>query len=149
MIKMKYSQVSNYGFMQAVQRLAGLQLHAKAVYSLKKIVDDLNAKKKVIADEYDADILEKFATRDEKGVIIRSDDGGFTPKEELSDEFHKAQEAFGEREFTINREKLHLAMLGDARLSVNELNVIEPLFSDPEVIPAEGNVRSISGPNIA
>jgi hypothetical protein len=108
-------------------------------------MDVLTQKRKQIMEEYQ-NMLKLYANLDEKGNP-KSVEG----RPELTDipvekkeEFEKAQEDFGNTEFTVDRQLLTFAILGDQRISAAELFALEPLFEDPEVVPAGANVTSIN-----
>lgn len=134
MITMTYAK-TNGRFVQAMQKLTNLPLPTKAAYTVKKIADAISREKKTIALAFEKDILTNFAKRDEKGEIVRDEDGQPTVDETKQVEFMKAQEEFGKREFTIDRQKLSLEVLASQnQLSASDLSALDPILEDPETV---------------
>jgi hypothetical protein len=129
-----------------MQKLTSIPFPVKVGYSIKKITDDLTRQRKVMADEYNAEIVEAHAKRDEKNEIVRPEKGSpgdFIPAD--PQKLAEAVEAFGDRSFEIKRNKIRLSELGDVQLSVSELTVLEPLISDVELGLVEGPVEGATG----
>lgn len=127
MIKMSYHEMSNFQFQSAKQKLENAPTDGHTAYRISKIVRELDAKRKEIADEYRKDIIEVFAKRDEKGEYSEHD---WTPDESRQEEFTKAQEDFGNREFTVRRPKLTAHDVRDAKLSAAELTQLGPILDE-------------------
>lgn len=144
MIKMSYHEISNFGFTQAVQKLAGTPMNTRLAYAIKKIVDELNRGRKKVSTEYQAEIVAKYAKKDAEGKIIHPEGHpeAFDIDETHKEAFTKDQEAFGIREYEINRAKLTLADLDNVKLSAQDLSMLEPLYEgEPDEVPE--NVKAI------
>lgn len=146
MIKMTYKQFMGFPFAQAMQKLSNQAYPAKTAYSLKKLVDSMTIQRKAIQTEYQT-LIDKYAKRDEKGEMIRPDGPQSFDLDPAQKEAYDAEEAaFGKTEFTIERPKLMLDMLGEQQFSATDLSALEPLIQDPEAHgTAETNVKSIRG----
>lgn len=142
MIKMTYQQVSGFEFTRAMQKLAQTPMSTKVAYNIKKLADAMNKQREVISQEYQRDIVDKYAKKDEKGELVRPEGQpqGFDIDAEKVEEFQKVQEDFGKREFTIERFKLTLADLEQVKLSASELTALEPIYQEHPVDTTEGNV---------
>lgn len=145
MIEMTYSQASNFEFIRSMQKLAQTPMDPKAAYSIKRIADKLNSQRKAISEEYQKQIVELYAVKDENGGLKMKEDGnGFVIVDGKEEEFKAQEKLFGEKTFKIERNKLHIEMLTAVKLSAAELSVLDPILADPEagspapVVPLHG-----------
>lgn len=112
MIRLKYSQVSNQNLAQAIQKLARSPMRMKTAYNVKRLVDKLQSARREIATEFERDILGEYAEKDENGKVKYTDGNPSVPVEK-EEAFFKAQEAFGEKTYTLDRDKLSARALMD------------------------------------
>ncbi len=132
----------SFTFSQAIQKLSSAQLNPRGSYAIKKIVDALTKQMTVVREAYQKELVSQYPKKDEKGAVIP---GELDVPEAKQVEFAKAQEDFGAREFTIDRNKLSFADLGNLTISAVELTLLEPIIAMPDEVvdsPA-ANVTSI------
>jgi len=143
--KMTYEQVSSNQFIQSVQRLAGAPFNPQVAFKIKKLVDELNRNRALIHDAYKADIQDVYGLKDAEGKIVMADQGqGFEIIPEKMEAFQVAQEGFGKREFTVNRDKLFLQELGNFQMSAADMSTLEPIMTFPqEATDAEPKLKSV------
>lgn len=133
MITATYEKIGSQNFEAAIQRIARLPLPVKAAYNVKRMIDAATSARRVIREEYQA-ILAKYPAEGE----IR------TPEQETA--LTKETEEFGKREIVIQRDKLNWELLGDSRISAQEMFFLEPVFNDIEVIGQNtDNVLPLTG----
>lgn len=133
-VTMKYVNISNFEFAQAVQKIAQTPVTNKTACAIRRVTKELNLAREIISKDYQDKIVEVFGKRDEKGELIRPKDqpAGFDVDEAKQPEFLKAQEAFGENTVELKCAPLDSDMLGDIKLSAWELEKLGSLFSDTE-----------------
>lgn len=132
-IKVTYSEVTNTAFTQAVQRLANTPMNLRMAYSFKKIADAAIKLKKQIAKEYETDLLNKYAKKDEHGkLVVAESHEGFVVDDANKEAFNKAEKEFGERTASLGREKISLAFLDGygLKLTPADLKALECIFTD-------------------
>ncbi len=104
---------------------------------IRRIINALMRWKERIYQEYQTDLVEPFAKRDEKGEIVRDPSGAELfdiqdPKKE--EEYNKALEAFNSRKATVKRDRLSLMSLDDLKLCSAEMDALSSLLEeDPEI----------------
>lgn len=140
MIKMTYQQATSQQFVTAFQRLAGTQFSAQVAYKIKKLADHITRAKKQIAVEYEA-LVNQYAKKDEHGNLVKPEGGmGFDVEESKQEEFIKAQEEFGKKEFTLEYEPFYLYEFGNAQFTAADLSFLEPIWQEaPEMVPGASN----------
>jgi hypothetical protein len=122
MIKITYNQISNYDLVSAIQKIANTQLPIKVAYNVKKLVDQMTIARKKIGEEYQKEVVDLFAVKEEGKPDSIPDD----KKEEME----KAQAAFGEKIVEIDRPKIHVHEIQNVQLTVRELSAIDALIAD-------------------
>lgn len=131
MIKMTYDQVSTENFVQAMQKLTRMNLPVKLAYHIKKITDDLNKVKSNISTEFKAEIVDKFMI---PAPVKEGSPEGTKPELMLDpaklEEFEKAKEEFGKREFEVNRHPIHISNLDRVEISARDLSALDPLLTE-------------------
>lgn len=133
MFTMKYSQMTG-GFAPSLQKLVRMPLPTKTAYAIKKITDAVTVEQKKMRKSFN-ELYEQYAKKDEKGALQKDEHGDVIVDEAKMEEFQKAQETFGEKEFVIHREKLSLALFSDINISAAELSALDPILQDPEEAP--------------
>lgn len=134
MIKAQYEQISSPNFEAAFQKLARLPLPVKHAYNVKRLSDALNSARRTIREEYQA-LIDRYPEPVVREEGKPDSHGPRTPEQEA--ELVKETEAFGKREIVIQREKLDWTILGDARVSAQEMYFLEAIFNEPVVIPSD------------
>lgn len=131
-ITMNYKDIKSFEFAQLIAKLSNTPTINVRANHIRHIVKELNKAGDQISEEYKKDILEVYATRDEKGEIVRpeGDPNGFTPDEAKQKEFLEAQEKFGERKAKINWRPLTPDTLTDIKLTAKELDLLGDLFTE-------------------
>lgn len=138
MMKFTYGQVSNNGFVSAIQRLSAAQLPVKTAYTLKRVIDKLESKKKDIGKEWIA--LLGLHAEVENGVAKLGDDGKFifkTPESEAA--LTKAEEAFSATEFTLDIAPMHHSQLDGMRFSARDISTLECLVQFEDTVCEDGS----------
>ena len=143
MIQIRYADVSNFQFVQAVQKLGNTATDGHTAYKIRKIMKALQDGREKIAKEYTKEVIDVFAKRNESGAIIRpeGDPNGFSVEDAKQDEFQKVQDAFGERTVDIEREPLSLSDLKDFRFTAMEQESLKGILDDSEEPKTQGLSR--------
>ncbi len=126
-MKMNYSAISAFPFQTAMQKLSAAPLDGHSAYKIKRINAELKAARTKISEEYKKEIVEVFAKRDTEG---KYDEEKFEPADGKEDEFEKAQETFGEKEFELDIQKLPFSILSNLKVSANDLEALTPVVDD-------------------
>jgi hypothetical protein len=136
-IRIKYLTIGSFEFNTVMQKLVRTQTNNKAATHIKQVSKRVDAGRKKIHEEYMTEIVPKYAKKNEDGTIDRT--GGnegdlnfFTPKDELMQEFLKAQEEFGKRELVIDWRPLTPSCLEDVSISAHELDAIGEVYTEEE-----------------
>ena len=124
MITLKYNSFMAYPFVQSFQKLSSQSFGMQTAYKIKLIGEKLMKQREKVQGEY-RELVEKYATRDEKGEMVHpdpKDTNGFDVKPELMEEYKAAETAFGLREFTVNVSQLTVKELDRERRSIGTLS---------------------------
>lgn len=150
MILLKYSEISNFQFAQAIQKIASTPTHGNVASQIHKVTKALSKGRDRISKEYQDAIVETYGKKNEKGEIIRPDGepNGFEPIEEKQEEFLKAQEDFGQKIAEFDVQPFTIQLLGDIKVSAQDLEAMRGLYAgnreDAETKPpVPSNVASI------
>lgn len=136
-MKMQYEKLVNRDFVGAMQKLHRANVPGKLAFKIKRLGDALEEKRKKIVSEYQTELAEKFAARDEKGQIKRpeGDPANFDIDETKREDFLKAQQTFMTREFTLDIPPLKSMDLEQlSEITAVELKVLEPVYVDLSVV---------------
>lgn len=134
MIEMTYGEAANQNFLGAMQKLAGMNLPVRTAYQIKKIADGITQQKRLISDAFQKDLLEPFAQKNEDGTIFKPE-GGLEHFEWIKgkeEEAAKAQEAFSERKFILDRRKITISDLGHTQMTARDLMFLSAIVADEE-----------------
>ena len=146
MITMRYCELMGQPFMQSFQKLSNQSLPGAVSYSVKKLGDGLQKQRTQIQKEYQ-ELIEQFGTKDEAGKLVRpnqEDPTSFDVVEAKMPEFTAAQEAFGERTFTLERTQVPFSAIEKLEWTPAELNTLAPVVAfPPEVALGEATVTPI------
>lgn len=149
-VRMTYSQLTSFIFAQICQKLASTPTDGKTACRIRQITRGTNEARTKVIKEYEADITEVYAKRDENGVIIRPEGQpkGFTAAEGKEAESESAQEEFVKREIELECIPLTLADLKDIKITPAELEALGGFFTETPASVGPGvpdNVKSITG----
>lgn len=130
MVKLKYSELSSFGFAQAMQKITTTPTHGQKASVLHKLGKSLGFARERISKEYQAQLVETYGKRDDLGKIIRPEGEplGFEPIEGKEEEFAKAQEAFGDNMIELDVRPLTLEILSDMKISAQDLEALKGLY---------------------
>jgi len=144
MIKTTYQQISNFQFQSAMHKLSSAPTDGHTAYFIKQMNAALKPLRERIVKEYESDVMEKFAQRDEHGKF---DKQTFQPIADKEEEFKKAQDEFEARTVEIDRPQLPARILKDVRLSALELEALDPIL-DASSFEQDADVGKTGGPNV-
>lgn len=120
MITMTFKDLNEKPVVQAIQKLANHPFGIKTAYQVGKIAEKVVAHAQEAINTHEM-MLAKHGTRNEEGVVIfATDEARVAYEKELSD--------FLAVEFTINRHKLAMSQIENAKLSPVELLALEPII---------------------
>ncbi len=150
MIKLKYNQFMSFPFSQSVQKLTSQNFPAQVAYQVKCLADKMQKWRERISKEY-LQIVDAFATIDAEGKIVHpnpEDKNGFDVAPDRMADYKKAEEAFGETEFTINVSQINLADLAKLEFTAAEMAQLEPLIRVPPclVVPDDNDAEAPVAP---
>lgn len=128
--KLIYSDLSNFNFQKAMQKIENAPTDGFTAYRIKKILKELKKGRDRISAEYVTEIMEVFAKRDENG---KYDPDSFQPMEDKIEEFKTAQEDFGKRELHIEQNSLSIADIKDIKISAAEMDALKGAFDDTDM----------------
>lgn len=137
MIKLTYKQLSNYQFQTAMQKIAATPTNNRAASRIRHVIKATQVLIEKMGENFKKDVLENYATKDEKGNVKYDTQGNPEIDTTKAEEFSKDQEEFGKREAFIDREALTSEDLQDTKLSASELLAIGDVFSDDEPVKAQ------------
>lgn len=118
-------------FHAAIRKLCSGQFEVKLAYNIKRLGDKIKQAGKKMKWDFEKELQEKFAERDEKGEIKLDENDPstlFTVADKDKEEFNKAEKEFGEVEIEIERNHITLANLGNMNWSASELTFLEPIY---------------------
>jgi hypothetical protein len=133
-IKMKYSDIGNFGFSQLIQKISQTPTNNRNACHIHKITRELQTAREKIADDYQAEIVEKFGKRNDKGELIRpeGEPKGFEPIDGQEDAINKAHDEFGNKMAEIKWRPLTPTTLADIKISGAEIELLKDLFTEEE-----------------
>ncbi len=141
MFKMKYNQVNSQNFLQALSMLGGERLPTKIAYEVKKMTDSVLTARREIRESYMKDIVKKFALLDEKEEVQFEKDANGKPdmtaiiiKDGEKDNFNKAVDEFGEREYSFKRQKLFMESLQTIEMTAAQLSALDPILTELSLV---------------
>lgn len=151
MLTMKYSEVMNFNFAQTMQVLTSARVHGNVASQIHKVTTQVDRARTRIIKEFQDEIVENFGKRDEEKKIIRpeGEPRGFEVDETKQDEFEKVQKAFDERTVELKATPFTIQLLGDIKISAQDLKALGPLYvgnaEEVEEKPAlpKDNVQSL------
>lgn len=131
-MKLSYRTISNFPFQSALQKLANAPLSGRQAYEVNIFSRAIKEAKQKIHDEYKKDLMDKYAVLDEAG---KYDPDKFVVQPTKEDEFEKEQEAFSDREYSINRAKLPFSIIANLKVSANDIEQLAEIveMEDDEV----------------
>jgi hypothetical protein len=136
MVKFTYQQLNNQNFHMAVSRLANYPLPARVAYNVKKWADKIMQARTKISEEYNNDVLNAFAEKGEDGKIKLAEPGNpgsYTIPEAVQADYQKALDAFGEREYTFDRQPILIEDLPpNFNISASDLSALDKLLGERE-----------------
>ena len=139
MIKTTIGALSSPGLNMTFQKLNGAQVNTKTAYRFKKLHDQFEITMKKIREDYEKEVVSKFAEKDEKGKLIPEQcPWGFKLKADVKQEdFDAANDEFHKREAIVNRLPLSIADLNEVKISAAELSALDVFLVDPETVTEE------------
>lgn len=142
MVKLKYSELSSFGFAQAMQKIASTPTHGTKASQIHKISKQLTFARERISKEYQDQLVQTYGKKDENGKVIRPEGEpmGFEPIEEMAEEFATAQEKFGENVVELTVQPMSLDLLSDIKVSAQDLEALRGLYV--------GNDGAEAGPGV-
>jgi hypothetical protein len=121
----------------ALQKLNAADFSPKVAYNIGYITKKVS---EITRDGRSAftKIAKKYGKTDENGDLVPEMDenenpvpGTFQFKDEESKElFNKDQEEFMSIEHELSKDKMSIDLLGDVKMSANDISALKPLFSD-------------------
>lgn len=133
-IKMKYSDIGNFGFAQLMQKIAQTATNNRNACHIHKITREITKAREKIADDYQKEIAEVFGKRDEAGQLIRpeGEPKGYDVIDGKEKELEAAHATFGEKLAEINWRPLTPTTLADVKVSAAEIELMKDLFTEDE-----------------
>lgn len=134
MIKVQYDELGKLATQQAVQKLANSTFKTPAAFMVKSLTKAIRDGFFKMREEYKKDIEEKFLEKDEAADGAKSQEMQlpFKCKAGMEGDCKGLLEAFGKREFTLDRKKLSAEMLFEVNeWSPRELEALEFLVEEP------------------
>lgn len=126
-----------------MHKLSSAPTDGHTAYFIKQMNAAIKPLREKIVKEYEADVMEKFAKRDEHGKF---DKQTFQPMDDKEEEFKKAQDEFEARTLEIDRPKFTAKFLKDVRLSALELEALDPILDGASF--EEDSAKVGPGPNV-
>lgn len=131
MVTLKYSEISNFNFAQAMEKISSTPVHGQIASQIHKVTKELNKVRQIVTKEYQDTLVEKYGKRDTENKIIRPDGEpfGFDCIEGKEEEFKSAQDAFGDNTININVQPFTVQMFGEAiKVSAKDLEFLKGLY---------------------
>ena len=146
MIEIRYSDLSHIAFNEAFGIIEGTKTDGFTARKIRKMKEAIKRARDQIAKDWQDEVVEKFAKRDESGnikvePISELNPMGFVLDETKKDEFQKFYETFGERKAQIDRLPLNMVDLKDMRISARDEEILAPILDDADGERAMGLKR--------
>jgi len=138
MVKVKYGQMLNFGFHQAMMKLKNSPLESKTAYWIMRISKKLESARKEVLEKWEKDYREVYAERDDDGNIKPVEGGppggnGFTVTDEKKEDFAKAQKEFMETEWELEDiNQISMDKLNTIKFTAQELEMLEGIYAMTE-----------------
>lgn len=131
MIKIKYTELMNFQFSQAMQKIASAPVHGNVASQIHKVARQIDWARKRIMKEYQDEIVETFGKRDKDGKLIRPENepNGFEPEETKVSELEAAQKDFDAREIELKCSPFTIQLFGDIKISAQDLQALKGLYT--------------------
>jgi hypothetical protein len=134
-IKMKYKDIGGFKFVNMISKISSAPTSNKNACHIHNIVKRINQVREKMLADFDKELTQVYAKKDEKGKLIDDGQGGLEIIDDKRDEFLKKQDEFGEREFTIDYRPLTPTVLADVKLTAEDIGQLGPLFTEQESGP--------------
>jgi hypothetical protein len=128
--RMTYKSVMSFEFTNLVQKLVNTPTSNKNASHIHKIYKALDAAGTKIREEFKAEVLSKFALKDENGGIKTDEHGTYEPDPAQMEEYNKAMTEFEARECVIDWRPLTPDTLSDVKVTAKEIDLLGPLYSE-------------------
>lgn len=151
-LKIKYQKVGSFEFQQLIEKLKNAQVDNFSACQIHHIIKEVKKGRDKLTAEFKADILDKYATKDESGKILTpSQERPYDIPDDQIEAYTKATEEFGEREMEINWSPLNHQHLQGVKISAAEIEALGELFSEEQAGPgipmmgqdSRGNVHQL------
>lgn len=141
-MQVKYKILGGMEFAQALQKLASTPMSTKHAIRVQRLISALGEAREEISKEYNEEIVEKFADRDEAGNFKPADREGlpFGIKEGMHEEFVQAARAFDQKVAEVDTPKLFVTGIQEIKLSPRDIDALSPIlaeFDKPEAAKLE------------
>jgi hypothetical protein len=145
-IKVKYKDVTSFEFNSAMQKIVTAPIETQKAEFIRKIFKQLKEVREIIGKEYEAEIMEKFAQKDEAGKILRppEEPNGFLPVEGKDAEIMEANKVFGDREAKFSSYPLNPSILKDIKLSGKDLDALGNFYAGEVTGPGLPDMASVT-----
>jgi hypothetical protein len=148
---MKHKDIGSFEFASTMEKLRSSPVDNAVASHIHQIAKRVQAARDLMGKQYKAEIIEKFAKRDEAGKIVNAPDGRFDVDDDKVLEFQKETDAFGEREIEIDWRPFDARTFSEIKVSAKELDLLGDLYSHEPVGPGlphmgmdhQGNVHQL------
>lgn len=143
MIKIQYKQLSDFTTAQTIQKIANTPTSVANANRIRKLVKELQGVRERVSKEYQTEIVDKFADKDENGKAKTDGNSpsGFAMSEENTAKMPAALEEFGKTEAEIEAMPLNASCLSDVKLSATELESLHGMYLEEAGPGLPGSLR--------
>lgn len=133
-VKVPYLALSSFEFAQVMQKITSVPTSNANANHIRKIMNEIEAARKIISEAYKTEIMEKYAKKNEAGELIRpeGDPAGFVTEDGKAEEYAQAETEFAKRMAIIKWRPMTPKTLADIKISAKELNLLGALFTEEE-----------------
>lgn len=131
-MKMKYKDIGSFEFQNLLQTIRAAKTSNVNACMINGIWKQVKAAREQIMNEYTEEVMNVYAVRNEDGSIQipEGQQQGFSPIPGKEEEFTKAQDAFGEKEYNFTYGPFKPSHLADVKLSAKDLETLGVLFDE-------------------
>ncbi len=134
MIELKWENIRGQDFQQGLEKLAHTNLPFKVGYHIGRIKAKVVSEANLAQEEF-VKLVKKYGELDEAT-------GQFKIKDENKELWTKEATDFSATKFTIEKHRVNIADLGEAKLSPNEIMALEPILLGLEALEGGANGKN-------
>lgn len=126
---MKYSEVSNMNFSQALQKIAAAPTHGGLASAIHKTLRTITQVQEDIRKDYRKDLMEVYGKRDADGKLVLNPQGDIDPDESREEEYELAAKEFSQKTVSMPVQAFTPQMIENVRISPQDLQMLGAMYT--------------------